>query len=467
MTRDVIALTPAMPDPKTMLAGLYAGGPGLRVGTLADGAVVQLCTPSGRPLVSIEVPLLVQVSGEAERLLGDDVPVPDGPFWWTEARASTAIEEAARLAGSFAGRVATVLGGTVWPPQDVHTDVIELPDELPGADQAPPPALDMLTDKAAVVIQDRPVIAMTSWMSEALRIAATSDRALQIVTPSHARLSLATRTALQGHPNRWVVQDPGKGGYYDGLSGAVLHWQGGQFAPVRGDDGVAQAADAFKPTADSGERQLILSVRTRHPAEENLVLGGAVETAFQHLTGAPPAGWSTAEPVNLPWSRRQVTALARRRAPQPTWLIVTGIPSRPALATIRVSRTQAGVEEDITLAVGFGPDEPPMIETVALLAEDLAAEYGLVSMLASLRAAHRDLMVPPRWETPPVPLAFTLGPESAREMGLSHARRPPLDVTPVELGAAASPALHYPLGDGSDPSAWQGLEELMRHLRAA
>ncbi|TGA85920.1 hypothetical protein E2651_41530, partial [Streptomyces sp. MZ04] len=124
MTKDVIALTPKMPDINTLLAGLFAGGPDLGVSSVNEGAVVQLCAPNGRPLVSVESPLLVQVSGEAQRLLGAEVTAPDGPFWWTEARASTAVEEGERLAGSFAGRLTAVLGGTVWPPDAAHTDVV-------------------------------------------------------------------------------------------------------------------------------------------------------------------------------------------------------------------------------------------------------------------------------------------------------------------------------------------------------
>jgi hypothetical protein len=99
-----------MPDLPILLAGLYAGGPDLGVNTIADGAVIQLCAPDGRPLVSVEAPILVQVPGETARLLDHMVR---GPVWWTEARASIAVPEAARLAGSFAGRVATVLDGTV------------------------------------------------------------------------------------------------------------------------------------------------------------------------------------------------------------------------------------------------------------------------------------------------------------------------------------------------------------------
>lgn len=70
MTKDVIALTERMPDALSVLAGLLAGGPDLLVESAGEGAVVQLCDAEGRPLVSIEVPLMLQVPGEAARLLG-------------------------------------------------------------------------------------------------------------------------------------------------------------------------------------------------------------------------------------------------------------------------------------------------------------------------------------------------------------------------------------------------------------
>ena len=38
MTKDVIALTPGMPDVWALLAGLYAGGPGMDITAAADGA---------------------------------------------------------------------------------------------------------------------------------------------------------------------------------------------------------------------------------------------------------------------------------------------------------------------------------------------------------------------------------------------------------------------------------------------
>ncbi|WHX17711.1 DUF6177 family protein [Streptomyces malaysiensis subsp. malaysiensis] len=469
MTKDVIALTPTMPDVRTLLAGLYAGGPDLRVRTAADGAVVQLCTPDGNTLVSIEAPILVHTPGEPARLLGTTTTTtPDTPLWWTEARATTAVPEAGQLAGSFAGRLATVLGGTTWPPEAATTDVIHLTTDTTAtpANTTPHPAIDVLTETTAVVLQDRPVIPMTSWLSDALRTAITSDRALHIVTPNTARLTLPTRNALGGHPHRWVVQDP-HDGYYDGLSGAVLRWQNGTFAPTRTASGTTPVAQAFTNATDTGDRQLILALRTRHPADEQLIVGRALETTWLHLTGTPPAGWSTAEPVNLPWSPRQLTALARQRAPHPTSLIAIGHPDRPALATIRIARTTAGVEEDINLTVSYAGHEPPPLETIPDLAEALTtADHGLTSMLTALRHGPRDLTIPPHIAPPP----HSHCPHPRPRYRPRHRRPPrpapaPQPHIPTQLGPASRPALHYALGDATDDQTWTTLKRLTQHLR--
>ncbi|MFC9619107.1 DUF6177 family protein [Streptomyces sp. NPDC056930] len=472
MTKDVIALTRRMPDPLTVLAGLLAGGPDTWVGTTGEDAVVQLCDEQGRPLVSVEAPLLVQVAGEAERLLG--ATAPPVPFWWTEARATTGVEEAELLAGTFAARLATLAGGSAWPPEAARSLAVV---KTEGVSVAPTPAaaqpaVDALTDKVAVVIQDRPVIAMTAWLSDAFRAAANAELGLQIVTSPGATLSPAVRNSLSGWPSRWVVQDE-EDGYYDGLSGAVLRWQNGLFAPVEAADPVpgdprTPVAAAYQEVANTGERQLAVSFRTVHPADDRLVLGGALESVWRELTGEAPAGWGTAEPANLPWSLRRLTDVAFERAPEPTWIVVVGSPDRPGLATVRISRTTAGVEEDVTLAFGYGPDEEPPLDALPRAAEVLATRHHLQSMLVQLRKARRDLAVPPRFEGPGVPLAFVLGAEEVREMPGDRARRTPLSEPPVQLGPRSRPALYYPLpGDPSDLSGWQDFERLMRHLKGA
>ncbi|MFF0459836.1 DUF6177 family protein [Streptomyces mexicanus] len=468
MTKDVIALTERMPDAWSVLAGLLAGGPDLHVRSAAEGAVVQLCDAEGRPLVSIEAPLQLHVPGEAQRLLGA-TGVDGRQQWWTEARASTAVPGAERLAGAFAARLATLLGGTVWPPDAPGADDPSRPVDTSGITAVPTPAaaqpaVDVLTDKVAVVLQDRPVIAMTSWLSEALRATLQSERALQIVTPRHCRLSLPTGTALTGPPTRWVVQDPDCG-YYDGLTGAVLRWRDGAFRTAEDSDGHTPLASAFADAARTGERQLLLRFRTVHQPEAHLVLGGALEAAWQALAGELPTGWGTAEPANLPWSRRHLTDLAYERAPRPTWTVAVGSADRPALATLRVLRTPEGVEEDITLAVGFRDGEKPPVSAVADLAAELTARHNLRTLLAQLREARADLTVPPHFERPPVPFGYALGPIEVAEAGPAIAARPPLATTPVRLGAATRPGYYYPLGDGESVEGWSAFETLLRHLR--
>ncbi|MFE7503699.1 DUF6177 family protein, partial [Streptomyces albidoflavus] len=208
MTQDVVALTKRMPDSLSVLAGLLAGGPDLRVGTTGDGAVVQLCDDEGRPLVSVEVPLLIQVPGEAVRLLGAEAaPEGDGPWWWVEARAAAGVDRAEELAGAFAARLTMLLGGRVWPADAPGTTGAARPLDVSGITAVPSPAaaqpaVDMLTDKAAVVIQDRPVVPMTSWLTEALRATVESERSLQVVTPPDCTLSLPTRLLLQSTSSR-------------------------------------------------------------------------------------------------------------------------------------------------------------------------------------------------------------------------------------------------------------------------
>ncbi|KIE25550.1 hypothetical protein LK08_18875 [Streptomyces sp. MUSC 125] len=470
MTKDVIALTDRMPDAWSVLAGLLAGGPDLHVHSTAEGAVIQLCDAEGGPLVSIEAPLLLQVPHEAQRLLGA-TGADDKQKWWTEARASTAVPDAERLAGAFVARLTTLLGGTVWPPDAPGADDPARPVDTSGITAIPTPAaaqpaVDVLTDKVAVVLQDRPVIGMTSWLSDALRATLESERALQIVTPRHCRLSLPTSNVLIGPPTRWVVQDPDCG-YYDGLTGAVLRWRDGAFEVAKETDGKAPVAPAFTDVTRTGERQLLLSFRTVHQPDAHLVLGGALEAAWQSLAGRPPTGWGTAEPANLPWSRRRLTDLAYERAPQPTWTVVVGSADRPALATLRVLRTPDGVEEDVTLAVGFRDGEKPPVSAVADLAAELTTRHGLRTLLAHLREARADLTVPPCFERPPVPFGFALGPAEVAEAGTGVAAHPPLPAAPVRLGAAARPGYYYPLGDGESADGWTVFETLLRHLRGA
>ncbi|WP_319703020.1 DUF6177 family protein [Streptomyces caniscabiei] len=344
-------------------------------------------------------------------------------------------------------------------PQDQSADDAQ---EVVAPSAPTVPSVDVLTDSTAVVISDRPVLAFTTWLSEVLRTTSATSRALHLVTPPQARLTLPLRTALRGAPNRWVVQDP-VGGYYDGLSGVPLAWQQGTFLPTG-----TTVADAFtRHTEPTPERQLTLTFRTLHAPTADLVLGRGLETAWRHLTGSAPVGWSTSEPVNLPWSPRQLTDLARERSPAPTHLVAIGAADHPSIATLRTARTKAGVAQDITLTLGYTSAADVPLDTVESLAAALVDEHGLVSMLTTLRAARADLTLTPRLEAPPIPVSFTLGARDVNAIGLTHARRPPLAPRPRQLGTHTHPALHYLLSDGTDSGAWTALQDLTAHLKAA
>ncbi|ORT59494.1 hypothetical protein BKD26_14910 [Streptomyces sp. CB03238] len=454
-----------MPDARGVLAGLYAGGPDLRVSSSAEGAVVHLHAEDGRPVVTVDVPLFVQVPGEVSRLLGTEAAA-EVPVWWTEVRATTRVAEAGRLAGSVAGRLTSLLGGCTWPADAAHTGVVAVPSPDGDGPVDSPLAVDVLTPRAAVILQDRPVVAATTWLTDLMQSTVPSGRELQIVTPPGTRLTPPTRSLLAKVPARWVVQDP-ECGYYDGLTGAVLHWHEDRFTEATPADGRTPLADAFQTgTLARGEQQLHLSIRTIHPATDDLLLGSALEAAWQTLTGTPPAGWSSAEPVNLPWSPRQLTELARTRAQKgaSTWLVAVGAPDRPAIATCRVIHTPAGIEEHITLALGYTTDRIAPLDVLPELAETLATRHNLTSMLTHLRPARADLTIPPHHEPPPVPLSFTLGPEAVDAIGRAHAESLE-DPRPMRLGSAVCPALHYTLGDGSDLTAWQRLQHLNNRLQ--
>jgi hypothetical protein len=134
MTQDVVALLTRAPRVRDVVAAMQAAGERFRVRSVADGAVVQLLDDDDRPLVSIEVPVLVQIPGEVERLLGADVAaqVPP-PLWWVEARAPSARAHAERLARRFADALAARCGGVVWAAEPAAPPVPGPPAEPAAA----------------------------------------------------------------------------------------------------------------------------------------------------------------------------------------------------------------------------------------------------------------------------------------------------------------------------------------------
>ena len=156
--------------------------------------------------------------------------------WWTEVRATAATDRAQRLASVAAGRLVAMLGGVLWPPEAVEEGIGVVDThgvQVPPASHPEQPAVDVLTDTAAVLFQERPVVALSSWLGNALLSAVAEDRQVQIVTPSLTLLTLPARLALAEVEGRWVVREE-TGDYYDGLTGAVLRLAGRLLRPRPG-----------------------------------------------------------------------------------------------------------------------------------------------------------------------------------------------------------------------------------------
>jgi Family of unknown function (DUF6177) len=323
------------------------------------------------------------------------------------------------------------------------------------------PAVDVVTGRVAVVLQDRPVVPLSAWLADAIRVCAGSSRGLQVVTPPSARLTTPLRLALDGPDTRWVVRDDTGATCYDGLSGRRLGWDGDAFAPTPTgpDDGPALAPEFADRDAPAG-RQLLLEVRLRHPATATARLGGALEVLCTALTGEPPLGWGTAEPATEPWDRNDLTAFARRRAPAPTLLVVVGGGDRPAVGTVRVSRAASGVDEAVTLVVGGAhPDALPAV------AEELAAREPLVSLLAQSCPGRTDTTWAPRISGLPVPVGMAVGPGEIARLGLDHALAAPVPVA-HPLGDPTRPGVWFHLGDGTTPTGWDRLSAVLQHVGA-
>jgi hypothetical protein len=287
---------------------------------------------------------------------------------------------------------------------------------------------DTVTDRACVVLQDRPVVGLHRGLVDLLLAADRDGRAVRLVTPPTSRLTMPLHAVLAGGAGSWVVRYP-EHGYFDADSGAPLHWSEGDFQAY------AEAADPAPPTGD--EWQLWLTVRLLHTSPP-ASFGLATEVVCTALTGGPPAGWGNAEPVAEPWRPIELSIAAASRGPRPTTLVVVGGGQRPAIGLLEFAIEPAGISETLTLAVGGFAAAPP--DTVEL-AGRLATEHPLGLALMVLRPGRADLTQVPFEPADGRPLCVTVGPSAFADDG-----RDALLALP---GASpAGPAVHCDLSAG-------------------
>ena len=112
MSSDAIAVLALVPDEALTIAALHHAAPDLSVEQDRAGAL-HLFGDDGRRWFTVEPPLLVQVQGEADRLLGSGPPVPC-PGWWVEVRADADVPGAVAAARALARAMAQLGEGTFW-----------------------------------------------------------------------------------------------------------------------------------------------------------------------------------------------------------------------------------------------------------------------------------------------------------------------------------------------------------------
>jgi uncharacterized protein DUF6177 len=331
------------------------------------------------------------------------------------------------------------------------------------------PGVDLVTDRVAVVMQDRPLIGMSSWLIDAFAAAGNAGRHLQLVTRPHTRLSYQVRTRLfAGKDSRWVVREPDGDGTYDGLSGLRLAWDGDRFAPVLDDEGKPDLSPAFLSYDREARANLMVEARVRYQALDTTLVGRSAELLFRELTGAVPAGWGTEEPVSQRWNTQAVTAYCRNRAPRGSWLTVVGSPEggvRRATGSIEVHSHRRGIEEIVRMAVAWPADEKPGAQDAAAVAGTLAAELDVVTLLAMTGPAAPDTSVPAHLLGFPAPLGIALGGDALRALGTDiETTVEGLHGRPV--GSRTRPAAWYPVGNGEDQRDWNQVAALANRVAA-
>lgn len=330
------------------------------------------------------------------------------------------------------------------------------------------PGVDLVTDQVAVVMQDRAVVGMSSWLSDAIAAAAAQDRGVQLVTGPETRLTWPVRSTLFSDPrSRWIVAvDVDE--HFDGLNGARMKWTGDLFTTeLTGADEPAPDIHPAFVVEEPPTAHLQLTVRVRHQATESLEIGHLAEKLFTRTAGGDPTGWSTSEPVTQPWSPAALTEYCRDRAPAPTWLVLSGPvggESKPAVGTLELRRTMSGVDETVTLCVAQPGTELPSTAELGVVVDDVADNFELISAMVMGSFGAADGTYQPRFAGLPCPIGLAAGFDALNGRPLLDALSVEGIPTAVAIGPPRRPAIWYPLGDGRNSADWDKYTKVMEKL---
>jgi hypothetical protein len=309
------------------------------------------------------------------------------------------------------------------------------------------PAADRVTPQTIVVEQDRSVVPLSTWLVDAGAAVLDSDRVVQVLTPARSRITYPLELWFRETGADWVVRD-GPERFRDGLAGFTLRWTGTRFAP----DLTAAGAEPGDPPPGSGDLELQLSIV--HTATDALELGWGAESAIRAVTGAEPTGWGVAEPVTQPWSRRELTAHCRDRAPGSSHLLVAGT---GIIGRLSVFRVGTGVLERIQLCgPPAGTVDKDAIET---LADDMADRARSLIVAAHPGRLHGLRGNAPT--LPALPYGILIGRSEVEKHGARYAQCAPGSLRLI--GSAPNQALWCRLDQGPT-RPYEALHAILNHF---
>src|SRR5206468_2697123 len=153
-----------------------------------------------------------------------------------------------------------------------------------GRPPAPPahPSVDVVTARRAIILVNRPVVGLSSWLADALSRFTPAGLVVTLVTGAATRVTLPVRTLIASKVVQWVIQSA-DGGFYDGLTGLPQRFDDVEFV-ARSRRPVPQ----FLEVRDHPCWQVLTTLTIEHRADLHTELGGAVESLSRAFGGDVP-----------------------------------------------------------------------------------------------------------------------------------------------------------------------------------
>ncbi len=305
---------------------------------------------------------------------------------------------------------------------------------------------DYASDRLCAVLQDKPVVALTSWIAQCYAAAITSERNFAVITPSSAAVTLPLAVLLSETGCQWVATSP-TNALYDGFTGRSLHWTVGGITPR----GEAEVDSSFLLAEPRPRGYVHVRAETVHQASFAAPIGTFTQVLFESLTGHAPVGWGLHEPVSERWDTAAVSSFAFARSPRSTRLIVVGAPDAgssvpvPAIALMTIERTASAVVESVELLLDReDPLDPADLGDVTRALHSARARTALVGH----GVGYSGLTRPARFTGSTVPAAAVFGSETISATGSSRAlalaRESGGDARLLGVAPAHSLAVLYP-----------------------